>query len=499
MNVTDFESGAVTGKTAGAEGGKSSLMGKFCKGIGLVHELGQRRRTEELFNSRHNRADVYKRRGRDLIGFLRLQSHTLFDHALHTGEADTELILEQFADGTDTTVAEVVDVVGGADAVRDAVQIVNRRENVVNRDVLRNQVVAARRQFFQKQIFVVAAFVKDFAEHFKADFFVDADFFELIFRKHRDIFADVDHAVGIDFDFVALVVENNDVNALLLNAVGKLFCNHFPFVGENFARKVADNRFFCAEAGDSAGDAELFIIFVSAHAGKVITVGVKEQAVEVRLRGLKCRRFARTKTFINFDKRLFGVDCSILFEGCLDSFVIAEKIEDFLVGAQAQSTDKCRNVDFAVFVDADIKQIVLIGFIFEPGAAVRNDRGGIQLFTGLVMRHTIIDARRTDQLGDNHALRTVNDERTAVSHQREVAHVHFVFFDFARFLIQQPSGDAQRRRIGNITFLALFYCVFRGVIHSVTDEAQHKVAGIVRNVGDIAEHFFQALVEKPLV
>src|SRR5699024_3804096 len=90
MNVTDFESGAVTGKTAGAEGGKSSLMGKFCKGVGLVHELGQRRRTEELFNSRHNRADVYKRCGRDLIGFLRLQSHALFDHALHTGEADTE-------------------------------------------------------------------------------------------------------------------------------------------------------------------------------------------------------------------------------------------------------------------------------------------------------------------------------------------------------------------------------------------------------------------------
>ena len=228
-------------------------------------------------------------------------------------------------------------------------------------------------------------------------------------------------------------------------------------------------------------------------------MGIEEQAVEVRLCGLKCRRFARTKAFINFDKRLFGVDCGILLKRCLDSFVIAEEIKDFLVGAQAQSTDKCRNVDFAVFVDSNIKQIVLIGFIFEPGAAVRNDRGGIELFTGLVMRHTIIDARRTDQLRDNHALRTVNDERAAVCHQREVAHVHFIFFDFARFLIEQSCCDAQRRSIGNITFLALFYGVFRGVIHSVTDEAQHKVAGIVRNVGDIAEHFFQALVEKPLV
>ena len=181
-------------------------MGKFCKGVGLVHELGQRRRTEELFNSRHNRADVYKRCGRDLIGFLRLQSHALFDHALHTGEADTELILKQFADGTDTAVAEVVDVVGGADAVRDAVQIVNRREmsSIVMCFGIRSSQRAASSS---KANLCRRRICQGLRGALQSGPFVDADFFKLVFRKHRDIFADVDHAVGEHFDFVALVCQ----------------------------------------------------------------------------------------------------------------------------------------------------------------------------------------------------------------------------------------------------------------------------------------------------
>ena len=40
-----------------------------------------------------------------------LKGHALADHALQAGEADAELVLQQLADGTDTTVAELVDIV----------------------------------------------------------------------------------------------------------------------------------------------------------------------------------------------------------------------------------------------------------------------------------------------------------------------------------------------------------------------------------------------------
>ena len=45
------------------------------------------------------------------IHVLTLQRHALADHALQAGEADAELVLQQLADGTDTAVAQMVDIV----------------------------------------------------------------------------------------------------------------------------------------------------------------------------------------------------------------------------------------------------------------------------------------------------------------------------------------------------------------------------------------------------
>lgn len=41
--------------------------------------------------------------------------------------------------------------------------------------------------------------------------------------------------------------------------------------------------------------------------------------------------------------------------------------------------------------------------------------------------------------------------------------------------------------------------VFGSIVHSVIDKAQNKVAGIVRNICDIAEYFLQTFVKKPLI
>ena len=61
--------------------------------------------------------------GRMLIRRLRrnhveiLNGHALADDALHAGEADAELVLEQLAYAAQTAVAQMVDIVYRADAV----------------------------------------------------------------------------------------------------------------------------------------------------------------------------------------------------------------------------------------------------------------------------------------------------------------------------------------------------------------------------------------------
>ena len=67
----------------------------------------------------------------------------------------------------------------------------------------------------------------------------------------------------------------------------------------------------------------------------------------------------------------------ILGEGGLDIGVVAEGVKKLLRRAKSQSTKKNGDRQFAVFVDSYIENIVGIGFIFEPCAAVRNDGGGV--------------------------------------------------------------------------------------------------------------------------
>ena len=84
---------------------------KLSKRVRLIHELGQRRGTEEFLDSRNNGTNIDEGLRRKIVEILRLQRHTLTNDALQTGETDAELILQQLADGTNAAVAQVIDIV----------------------------------------------------------------------------------------------------------------------------------------------------------------------------------------------------------------------------------------------------------------------------------------------------------------------------------------------------------------------------------------------------
>ena len=50
----------------------------------------------------------------DILG---LCGHSLPDDTLHAGKADAELVLQQLAHAADAAVAQVVDIIGGAETV----------------------------------------------------------------------------------------------------------------------------------------------------------------------------------------------------------------------------------------------------------------------------------------------------------------------------------------------------------------------------------------------
>src|SRR4051794_14458720 len=110
VHVADLEAGPLTGQTTRAERGQPALVRQAGERVGLVHELRQLRGAEELLDRRHDRADVDQGLRRDRLDVLR--GHALADHALHPGQADADLVLDELADRAQAPVAEVVDVVG---------------------------------------------------------------------------------------------------------------------------------------------------------------------------------------------------------------------------------------------------------------------------------------------------------------------------------------------------------------------------------------------------
>lgn len=134
VHVAHFEGRAVAVETAGTERGELALVREFCDRVGLIHELRELGRAEELADDRRNGTYVDEGGGRDFHGIRR--RHALLDQTLQTGHADAELVLQQFAHRTHAAVAEVVDLVDGPDPVLQVEVGRNGGDDIVHRDAL---------------------------------------------------------------------------------------------------------------------------------------------------------------------------------------------------------------------------------------------------------------------------------------------------------------------------------------------------------------------------
>ncbi len=68
---------------------------------------------------------------------------------------------------------------------------------------------------------------------------------------------------------------------------------------------------------------------------------------------------------------------------------------------------------------------------------------------------SIVCTRRTNQLADDNALCTVDDKRTGIRHKREIAHEHFLLFNFACLTIDKTDIHADGSRQRHITLFTL--------------------------------------------
>ena len=129
VHVAHLEAGALARQTARAKRRETPLVRDLRQRIGLVHELRELRRAEELAHRGRRRLgvdQVLRHHGVDID-----RRHALLDGALHAQQADAILIFHQLADRAHAAVAEMVDVVDLALAVAQVDQRADHRDDVV--------------------------------------------------------------------------------------------------------------------------------------------------------------------------------------------------------------------------------------------------------------------------------------------------------------------------------------------------------------------------------
>ena len=108
--------------------------------------------------------------------------------------------------------------------------------------------------------------------------------------------------------------------------------------------------------------------------------------------------------------------------------------------ALKQAEEKKREAEnYSADLDARYKPItdmeqharLLLGKAEMQAQAVRNDAEGVQRLAAGVRAVLKADARRAVQLGNDDALGTVDDERTALGAHGQLTHVDFLVFDHA--------------------------------------------------------------------
>jgi len=418
VDVADLEAGAVAAQTARAQRREPPLVRDLGERVRLVHELGKLAAAEEVADHAGERLGVDEPVRGDRLGAHVVDVHPLLGEALHPGEADAALVLEELAHRADPAVAEVIDVVEPADlAVAQAEEIAARRGDVL------------------------LAEDPDAVVHLHPELLVQlepADPAEVVVARveedpleHRPGARDIRRVPGTEalVDLLQRLVLRVDLALPVpLQHLEHAADPHLRRRHRDALHPRLQQRRLHGLGELPAGDGE-----------GGLRGGVDDPLDDRALR----------------ERFLVG-----LRQG--DLLPAADRLEDRLVGNVARRAEKGRGLDLAPApppVDVEADRVVGVEFALEPRAAVRDDPEPVARHRLRARRLLETDPRRAVELADDDAFGAVDDERPLLGHQRDAAEVDRLLLDVAA--LAEAEGDPEGRRVGEAAPAALDQVVLR--------------------------------------
>ena len=455
MDVTDFIAGTFTGKTARSQGGQTAFMRQFGKRVVLVHELGQLAAAEKFLHSRYDRTNVDKGLRGDDVSIL--DGHAFTDDTFHTGQSNAELVLQEFANAADTTVAQMVDIILAFHAINDIQEIAKGSNDISRRDGAYGR-------------FNILRYNHAFCMFLE----LDIDDGIALIGKDTALFD------GIDFGIANLRPCRKDHGTF--RAIG-------VFSAQVFSKGLAMK---------TMTPAQFLIDFVTTDICQIIAAIVGEKVIDELFSVFKVSRFTRTQLPIDFQKGIIFIFRCVLGKGSNQVRMLTKDADDIIICRQTHDTQEGRSRQFARPVHTGINDAVKVGLIFNPGPAVRDDCGPVEELTHWIHVLGIIDARAADKLTDNDTFCPIDDEGPRIGHKGEIAHKDSRFLDFARIFIKQTDVYVQRSRIGCIFFLASFDIILR-IADGKILETQFQAVCSILDRRYVLERVMKSFPDEPLI
>ena len=377
VHVAHLEAGALARQAARAQGRDAALVRDLGQRVGLVHELRQLRRAEELLQGRGNRlgVDQVVRHQRLLLGL----AQTLLDGLLDAGQAGAVLVLGQFADAAHAAVAQVVDVVDFAAAVAQVHQDLDHGEDVlVGQDHRARALVAA-----DLGVELHAADARQVVRVRVVEQALEQGLHRVLGRRLAGAHHAVDgHAGGelvhglVDAQGLADVralVELVGVDDLQVLHAGRAqllqqrFGQFVVGLGDDLAGVLVDDV-----AGHHAADEVVLGHADVGGAGLLQLTGVARGDALVLgdddLAGL----VGDVETG-HFAAQALGHELHLRAAVHQAEVVVDEEVRQDRLGRQADGLEQDRDRHLAAAVDAEVQDVLRVELEVEPGAAVRDD------------------------------------------------------------------------------------------------------------------------------
>ena len=422
VNVAHFEARALAVESTRPKRRESTLMHQHGQRVSLVDNLREFTATKEEFNRARNRLGVDQIR--DLGEIARLAGgHALLHRATELEEALAHFFGGQFIEGAKTTITQVVDVIDMRLVALGAQveHVTDDRKEVLRTDVLHR---------FRRRLTKLA---------------IDTVFL-VVFKLT------VDPETTDAPEAVAVVVEE------LLLEERLCLVDLRRIARTKSSVDLEQRRFMLGHARE-----EVELLFGECVEDERITrVGDDANGLQVRRlnrrnhvadgRADAAELFAR----IRVNHQFSGVVLRLELRD-LDFFDFIEQFEQ-TIGRRILLVERAQERgrrELRRLVDSHRHDVLLRDFEFDPRTALRDDARLMQRAIANGTHDREVDARRTVELADDAALRTIHDELAAAHHDRNLAEVDFLVSDFARAFANQSNADAKWPTIGQAQFAAL--------------------------------------------